>query len=99
MTPLLGRTEKAPAPLIERIESLDRATDALDGIAPTPDVAAARELLERIDRRRALSAEHTVIGLFGATGTATRTEPPASCCWTCRISTRSRPPTARSPNG
>ena len=68
MTPLLGRTEKAPAPLIERIESLDRATDALDGIAPTPDVAAARELLERIDRRRALSAEHTVIGLFGATG-------------------------------
>ncbi|MGO1567551.1 MAG: dynamin family protein [Brachybacterium sp.] len=68
MSPLLGRAATAPAPLIERIEALGRAADALDGIAPSADITTARELLERVDRRRALSAEHTVIGLFGATG-------------------------------
>ncbi|WP_193103453.1 GTPase family protein [Brachybacterium sp. FME24] len=71
MSPLLtrpGRSGTGPAPLVERLDALDRATDALDGIAPGSEVEAARELLSRIDRRRALSAEHTVIGLFGATG-------------------------------
>lgn len=58
----------AAIPLIERIEALDRATDALETVAPTAAVQAARDVLGRIDRRRALSAEHTVIGLFGSTG-------------------------------
>lgn len=68
MSPLLGRTPAPPAPLLERIEALDRAAETLDGIAPGTEIARAREVLDRIDRRRALSAEHTVIGLFGATG-------------------------------
>ncbi|WP_434175648.1 dynamin family protein [Brachybacterium conglomeratum] len=56
------------APLHERLDALDRALAALDGIAPGEALTGTTELLERIDRRRALSAEHTVIGLFGATG-------------------------------
>ncbi|GAA1486855.1 dynamin family protein [Brachybacterium fresconis] len=68
MSPLLTRSAPAPAPLAERLDALTRAADALDGIAPGGEVEAAREVLSRIDRRRALSAEHTVIGLFGATG-------------------------------
>ncbi|WP_010550382.1 dynamin family protein [Brachybacterium paraconglomeratum] len=55
-------------PLHERLDALDRALSALDGIAPGEALTGTTELLERIDRRRALSAEHTVIGLFGATG-------------------------------
>lgn len=55
-------------PLHERLDALDRALSALDGIAPGEALTGTTELLERIDRRRALSAEHTVIGLLGATG-------------------------------
>ncbi|RCS81138.1 dynamin family protein [Brachybacterium alimentarium] len=69
MTPLLSRrAASGPASLAERIEALDRAAEELDGIAPGAELDAAQELLARLDRRRALSAEHTVIGLFGATG-------------------------------
>ncbi|MGO2311821.1 MAG: dynamin family protein, partial [Brachybacterium tyrofermentans] len=71
MSPLLTRSKRSgagTAPLAERIEALDRAADGLDGVAPSHDVDEVRDLLSRIDRRRALSAEHTVIGLFGATG-------------------------------
>lgn len=57
-----------PTPLHERLDALDRALAALDGIAPGEALTETTALLERIDRRRALSAEHTVIGLFGATG-------------------------------
>src|SRR5699024_11578399 len=58
-------------PLNERIDALGRAADALETVAPEADVQATREVLDRIDRRRTLSAEHTVIGLFGATGSGT----------------------------
>ncbi|MBB5830580.1 GTPase family protein [Brachybacterium aquaticum] len=68
MSPLLSRSSTRTAPLIERIEALDRAADALEDVAAPAPVEDARDVLERIDRRRALSAEHTVIGLFGATG-------------------------------
>jgi putative protein kinase ArgK-like GTPase of G3E family len=64
----MSRRRDRTAPLHERLEALERALAALDGIAPGPAVDSTRELLSRIDRRRALSAEHTVIGLFGATG-------------------------------
>ncbi len=56
------------ATLARRIVALEHAADALTGVAPKQSVAEARDTLERIDRRRALSAEHTVIGFFGATG-------------------------------
>ncbi|ASK65223.1 hypothetical protein CFK39_04565 [Brachybacterium avium] len=68
MSPLLSRSAKGPAPLSERIEALTRATSLLEGVAPGGAVEESRSVLERIDNRRALSAEHTVIGLFGATG-------------------------------
>lgn len=64
MSPRRTRT----VPLIERLDALSRGVEALDGVAPQSATDDAREVLERIDRRRALSAEHTVVGLFGATG-------------------------------
>jgi putative protein kinase ArgK-like GTPase of G3E family len=64
----MSRRRPRTTPLHERLEALERALAALDGIAPGPAVESTRELLSRIDNRRALSAEHTVIGLFGATG-------------------------------
>lgn len=67
MSPLSLRRTR-PTPLHERLDALERALAALDGIAPGEALTDTAQLLERIDRRRALSAEHTVIGLFGATG-------------------------------
>lgn len=68
MSPLLTRSAKGPAPLAERIDALESALEALDGVAADGPLESVQELLDRVDRRRALSAEHTVIGLFGATG-------------------------------
>ncbi|UQN29730.1 GTPase [Brachybacterium kimchii] len=56
------------ASLAERRDALVRARDDLEGIAPSDALAATGEMLERLDARTALSAEHTVIGFFGATG-------------------------------
>lgn len=58
----------ASAPLVDRLDALDRASVALREVAPEADIAHAREVLDRIDRRRALTADHTVVGVFGATG-------------------------------
>ncbi|GAA1489104.1 GTPase family protein [Brachybacterium sacelli] len=68
MSPLLSRSAPKQTPLAERLDALGRAADVLDGVAAGGEVEAVREMLSRVDRRRALSAEHTVIGLFGATG-------------------------------
>ena len=68
MSPLLSRSAQGPAPLAARIEALEHATALLEGVAPSGAVEESQDLLGRIDTRRALSAEHTVIGLFGATG-------------------------------
>lgn len=54
--------------LLEQIDALTRSADALAEVAPAAAVEEARHVLERTDRRRALSAEHTVVGFFGATG-------------------------------
>ncbi|WP_246956639.1 dynamin family protein [Brachybacterium sp. Marseille-Q7125] len=62
------RSRRGGASLLERIDALESATDALEGVAPSGAVDSSREVLQRIDHRQALSAEHTVIGLFGATG-------------------------------
>lgn len=68
MTPLLSRAPKGPAPLAERIDALEHAASLLEGVVPERVLEESQDVLERIDTRRALSAEHTVIGLFGATG-------------------------------
>lgn len=62
------RREDRAVPLVQRLDALDRAVEVLEDVAPSGEVDSAREIIERIDRRRVLSAEHTVIGLFGATG-------------------------------
>ncbi|MBK0331287.1 50S ribosome-binding GTPase [Brachybacterium sp. MASK1Z-5] len=56
------------ATLAERRDALVRAREDLGGIAPADALDATGEMLERLDARTALSAEHTVIGFFGATG-------------------------------
>lgn len=73
MTPLLSRAPKGPAPLAERIDALEHATSLLEGVVPERVLEESQGVLERIDSRRALSAEHTVIGLFGATGSGKST--------------------------
>src|SRR5699024_9506255 len=65
------RAGEGPAPadtLNERIDALGRAADALETVTAQSDVQATREVPDRIHRRRTLSADHTVTGLFGATG-------------------------------
>ena len=69
MSPRPGRRgSRAGVGLAERIEALDRAAAVIAPVAPASEGESVAAVLERIDRRRALSAEHTIIGFFGATG-------------------------------
>ncbi|MDO5661135.1 MAG: 50S ribosome-binding GTPase [Brachybacterium sp.] len=58
---------RAPG-IAERTDALERARTLLDGIAPDDALAEADAVIERTRARGALSAEHTVVGFFGATG-------------------------------
>lgn len=51
-----------------KLDALAEATELGRGIVPDPALAAAREVLDHAGQRRRLSAEHTVVGFFGATG-------------------------------
>ncbi|GAB2534856.1 dynamin family protein [Brachybacterium huguangmaarense] len=62
------RARREEIPLAERTDALDRAAGALEEIASDDALARAREVVERVGGRSALSAEHTVVGFFGATG-------------------------------
>lgn len=64
----MSRADRRALPLAERTDALTRAADALEGIASDASVAGAREVAHRVGGRSALSAEHTVVGFFGATG-------------------------------
>ncbi|PWH07740.1 hypothetical protein DEO23_03765 [Brachybacterium endophyticum] len=55
-------------PVSERRDALERARADLADIAPAAALERADAVLERIDARSALSAEHVVVGFFGATG-------------------------------
>ncbi|GGC98092.1 hypothetical protein GCM10011512_26290 [Tersicoccus solisilvae] len=57
-----------PPALTERIEALTDARRLADGVLPDSDLAAVDAVLARAHTRRALSAAHTVVGFFGATG-------------------------------
>ena len=61
------RTRTAPT-LSERITGLATATDIAEGRLDAAVVQQARHTLDRAGQRRALSADHTVVGFFGATG-------------------------------
>ena len=64
----MSRADRTALPLAERTAALGRAADLLEGIASDKSLGRAREVVERVGGRSALSAEHTVVGFFGATG-------------------------------
>jgi GTP-binding protein EngB required for normal cell division len=55
-------------PLHDRVTALTAALDAGEGRLPADAVADGRAVLARVGERAALSAEHTVVALAGATG-------------------------------
>lgn len=54
--------------LQQRLESLNTARELAQGVLPEPALGSVYEVLDRATSRRSLSAEHTVVGFFGATG-------------------------------
>lgn len=54
--------------LYRRLEALNDARELAEGILSDESLNAVFEVLERASSRRSLSAEHTVVGFFGATG-------------------------------
>ena len=55
-------------PLHDRVAALGAALDAGEGRLPAGTVTDGRAVLARVGERAALSAEHTVVALAGATG-------------------------------
>jgi len=62
------RSRNETVSLSERIEGLARATEIAEGRLDADAVQRARHTLDTAGQRRALSADHTVVGFFGATG-------------------------------
>lgn len=60
--------ERQDATLQAKLDALAEATELGRDRVPETALAAAREVLDHAGRRRRLSAEHTVVGFFGATG-------------------------------
>ncbi|MFF1829757.1 GTPase [Paenarthrobacter sp. NPDC058040] len=54
--------------LQQRLESLNTARELAQGVLPEPALHSVYEVLDRATSRRSLSAGHTVVGFFGATG-------------------------------
>jgi GTP-binding protein EngB required for normal cell division len=54
--------------LDRRLEALDDARQLAGGVLPDEALDSVLEVLERASSRRSLSADHTVVGFFGATG-------------------------------
>jgi hypothetical protein len=54
--------------LDRRLAALKDARELGDGVLPDESLDEVRRLLDRAGSRRSLSAEHTVVGFFGATG-------------------------------
>ena len=54
--------------LDRRLEALNSATELASGALPEETLAAVLQVLDRAGSRRSLSADHTVVGFFGATG-------------------------------
>ncbi|WP_346844654.1 dynamin family protein [uncultured Rothia sp.] len=62
------RTESSLTSLSSRYEELDAALEEGQGRVDPDVLEQAKKVLDRTSQRRELSAEHTVIGFFGATG-------------------------------
>lgn len=54
--------------LQRRLEALNTARELAEGVLPEEELQSVYEVLERATSRRSLSAGHTVVGFFGATG-------------------------------
>jgi hypothetical protein len=76
MTNIVGRVRDAirgdrridPDALLRRLTGLQRFLDAVDGHLPADRLVAAHTVVERAGTRLALSRDHTVVALAGATG-------------------------------
>ncbi|MEU5903616.1 GTPase [Micromonospora sp. NPDC047527] len=76
MTNIAGRVREAfrgdqridPDALIARLDGVRRFLTAVDGLLPDADLVPAHTLVERAGTRLALSRDHTVVALAGATG-------------------------------
>ncbi|GAA4566354.1 50S ribosome-binding GTPase [Micromonospora coerulea] len=76
MTNIVGRVREAlrgdqrvdPEVLVERLEAVRRFLRAVDGQVPDARLVAAHTVVERAGTRLALSGDHTVVALAGATG-------------------------------
>ncbi|HAP91238.1 MAG TPA: ABC transporter [Arthrobacter bacterium] len=56
-----------------RLEALNAARELAEGVLPDAALEEVFRLLERASSRRSLSADHTVVGFFGATGSGKST--------------------------
>jgi GTP-binding protein EngB required for normal cell division len=54
--------------LDRRLAALNDARELAEGVLPDASLDEVRQLLDRAGSRRSLSADHTVVGFFGATG-------------------------------
>ncbi|GAB3526149.1 GTPase [Arthrobacter monumenti] len=62
------RKKSESSDLSERLSALDEARQLGEGRLPAASLADVYDVLERATSRRSLSAGHTVVGFFGATG-------------------------------
>ncbi|MGA7206944.1 MAG: GTPase [Specibacter sp.] len=62
------RDVRAESSLARKLEALNEARELGEGRLDESALAAVYDVLERATSRRSLSAEHTVVGFFGATG-------------------------------
>ena len=56
-----------------RLEALNAARELAEGVLPDPALDDVFNVLDRASSRRSLSADHTVVGFFGATGSGKST--------------------------
>ncbi|MET8041929.1 GTPase [Micromonospora sp. NPDC005215] len=76
MTNITGRVREAfrgdqrvdADALVGRLDAVRRFLTAVDGLLPDPELVPAHTLVERAGSRLALSRDHTVVALAGATG-------------------------------
>jgi GTP-binding protein EngB required for normal cell division len=59
--------------LQRRLEALNDARELAEGVLPDATLDEVLHVLERASSRRSLSADHTVVGFFGATGSGKST--------------------------
>jgi GTP-binding protein EngB required for normal cell division len=62
------RDARAESSLARKLDALNEARELGEGRLAEAPLARVYEVLERATSRRSLSAEHTVVGFFGATG-------------------------------